>query len=143
MMKYKLIYIVLATGLYFLLWRSLTPVEIIGVHKLGTTSAVVIVKNFPLTRSGSISWWKRRQFQLQQKWPFLNSSNTQSIFFFQTNYQENSGTDEDSDLLCFEERVDKENCISKQNRPLVVIYYPDGRILYKTENFFQRFLRHL
>ncbi|MGD8105282.1 DUF943 family protein [Pantoea sp. FN0302] len=142
MIKYKISLITLSAILLFILYQALLPVEIIGVHKPGKTLAVVIVKNFPLTRVGKISWWKQHQRQLQEKHPFINSPENHIILFLQTEYKKDSGTDQDSDLLCFKDMPGDVNCVSKENRPLLIWHYPDGHTEYETENFFQRFLRH-
>ena len=143
MKKYRLILLLLLTGSIIILWRTLMPVKIIGVHKLGRTSAVVIVKNFPLTRNGSLVWWKQHKNQIEEKWNFLKSPKIHRIFFFQTDYKKNHGTDEDSDLLCFNDMNSEQNCIPKEHRPLVVRYYPDGSVEYETQYFFDPFLRRL
>jgi hypothetical protein len=49
MKKYRYLFIF---SLLLFFFRLLLPVKIIGVHKLGVTSTIVIVKNFPLTRMG-------------------------------------------------------------------------------------------
>ena len=143
MIKYKYLTTFLAVILLFIMYRSMLPVEIIGVHRPGETLAVVIVNNFPLTRHGKISWWKDHQQQLQEMNGFINSPENHIILFLQTEYKKDSGTDQDSDLLCFKEMHDAANCVSKDNRPLLIWHYPDGRTEYITENIFQRFLRHL
>ncbi|MBS6057690.1 MAG: DUF943 family protein [Pantoea sp.] len=58
MKKYRYLFIF---SLLLFFFRLLLPVKIIGVHKLGETSTIVIVKNFPLTRMGKISWWQQHQ----------------------------------------------------------------------------------
>ncbi|MDU4094821.1 MAG: DUF943 family protein [Pantoea sp.] len=143
MIKYKSLTTILAAILLFIVYRSIQPVKIIGVHRPGETLAVVIVKNFPLTRHGKISWWENHQQQLQEMNGFINSPENHIILFLQTEYKKDSGTDQDSDLLCFKEMPDAANCVSKDNRPLLIWHYPDGRTEYITENIFQRFLRHL
>ncbi|GLR10540.1 hypothetical protein GCM10007905_32600 [Mixta theicola] len=60
----------------------------------------------------------------------------------QDEYKKDSGTDQDSDLLCFDDMPTEVNCISKVNRPLLIWHYPDGHTEYVTENFFQRFLQY-
>ncbi|HCW47596.1 MAG TPA: hypothetical protein DGH25_09525, partial [Erwiniaceae bacterium] len=74
------------------------------------------------------------QSELHRKWPFIGSVKNHRILFFQADYQKDSGTDQDSDLLCFEEMATEQNCISKENRPLIIRRYPDGHIEYETES---------
>ncbi|AUY26122.1 DUF943 family protein [Mixta calida] len=136
MKKYRYLFIF---SLLLFFFRLLLPVKIIGVHKLGETSTIVIVKNFPLTRMGKISWWQQHQSELHRKWPFIGSVKNHRILFFQADYQKDSGTDQDSDLLCFEEMATEQNCISKENRPLIIRRYPDGHIEYETESILRRF----
>ncbi|ORM77703.1 hypothetical protein HA44_13800 [Mixta gaviniae] len=61
------------------------------------------------------------------------------IFIYNTHYKKDSGTDQDSDLLCFEDMATEQNCISKENRPLIVWHYPDGHTEYETESLLRRF----
>ena len=142
MIKSKFLRSVLAAILLFIVYRAVLPVEVIGVHKPGKTLAVVIVKNFPLTRRGKIAWWKQHQRQLQERHPFINSPENHIILFLQTQYKKDSGTDQDSDLLCFKDIPGEVNCVSKENRPLLIWRYPNGHTEYVTENIFQRFLQH-
>lgn len=143
MIKYKLFKFTVVVTLLLFIWRALIPVEVIGIHKPGETSTVIIVKNFPLTRAGKISWWKNNESQLSKQFPFIASPENHRVVFFETEYKKDSGTDHDSDLLCFKDMSDAANCVSKDNRPLLIWLYPDGRTEYITENIFQRFLRHL
>ena len=141
MIRYKLLsFIVIA--LLFTAYRVLLPVKVIGIHKPGETSTIVIVKHFPITRAGKISWWKKNRNKLGKQFPFILSAKNHRVVFFETEYKKDSGTDQDSDLLCFKDIPGEVNCVSKQNRPLLVRHYPDGHTEYITENMFQRFLRH-
>ncbi|PNS11310.1 hypothetical protein COO59_11805 [Mixta theicola] len=140
MIKYKFLTIIVT--LLFLTYRVLLPVEVVGIHKPGKTSTVVIVKNFPITRIGKISWWKKNHNQLSKQCPFIISPENHRVVFFEAEYKKDSGTDQDSDLLCFDDMPTKVNCISKENRPLLIRHYPDGHTEYVTENFFQRFLQY-
>ena len=118
------------------------PVKIRGVHKPGKGLIVVVVKNFPLIRAGKILWWKEHQLELKQQYPSIFSPGIHYVLFLKNDYKKDSGTDEDSDLLCFQEMNTEKNCISKENRPLLVWHDADGHTEYETENIFQRFFRH-
>ena len=143
MRKFKVLKVILIVSLLFFLGQELLPVKVIGIHKPGTTSTVVVVKNFPITREGKIRWWEKNRLQLQQKFPFIGSPQNHRVLFFVSSYRKNHGTDEDSDLLCFKDMASEKNCISKENRPLVVWYNPDSSIEYETQYFFDPFLRRL
>lgn len=62
-----------------------------------------------------------------------------SIYIYNTHYKKDSGTDQDSDLLCFDDMDTEANCISKENQPLVIHHYRDGHTEYTTESIFRRF----
>ncbi|URQ59881.1 DUF943 family protein [Pantoea alhagi] len=142
MIRYKIFIFTIVATLLFLTYEILLPVKIIGIHKPGKTSTVVIVKNFPVTRAGKISWWRKNHNQLSKQFPFINSPENHRIVFFEAEYKKDSGTDQDSDLLCFKDMSDEANCISKDNRPLLIWRHPNGDTEYVTENVFQRFLQH-
>lgn len=118
-------------------YRLCYPPKITGIHQSAENVIVLVVKHFPWTKAGKIKWWQKNQVEILSK---LNTNKGDySVFVYNANYQKDSGTDKDSDLLCFREMVAEENCISKENRPLIIWHYHDGHTEYKTESIFRRF----
>ena len=54
------------TGMGYWYWLCLRPVEIVAVHK-EDHHASVLVKTFPLTDKGKISWWLKNKNILKEK----------------------------------------------------------------------------
>lgn len=108
--------IFLVAGLAILavvVWWSLKPVEIVAVHDHNT----LLVKNFPLLKSRQIAWWEANKEMIKEKYgiPVLDEKGFYTVYFqgFGEGYRADSGTDEDSDLLCFEDMPGPANCIEK------------------------------
>ncbi|ARJ42841.1 hypothetical protein B1H58_12925 [Pantoea alhagi] len=118
-------------------YRICHPTRIIGIHQVSENIIVLVVQHFPWTKQGKISWWQRNQSGVFSK---LNiQENNYSVFIYNTCYKKDSGTDQDSDLLCFKDMATEESCISKENRPLIIWRYRDGHTEYTTESIFRRF----
>lgn len=133
----KLLYTLIALTLFATGYRLYYPVKIIGIHPLSRNTIVLVVQNFPWTKKGKINWWRKKGPEIFNK---LNlKPDDYSVFIYNTRYKKDSGTDEDSDLLCFKEMKTEQNCISKENRPLIVWRYRDGHIEYETESILRRF----
>ena len=111
--------------------------EIITIHRTSKHSLTMLVDHFPWTKKGKIAWWKEHHEEIFRQMNFNES--IYSIYIFNSRYKKDSGTDQDSDLLCFEEMATEQNCISKENRPLIIRRYPDGHIEYETESILRRF----
>lgn len=133
----KLIAIIFSFVFAIVGYRLCYSPQIIGIHQSSKNIITLVVENFPWTKTGKIKWWKRNQHEIFSKLDIRESD--YSVFIYNTYYQKDSGTDEDSDLLCFKEMVTEENCISKENRPLIIWHYRDGHTEYETESIFRRF----
>nr|WP_222942879.1 DUF943 family protein [Xenorhabdus sp. PB62.4] len=98
----------------------LRTVEIIGVHSLtpGSGYRVVLVKNFPLTSWGKVHWWNKNKELLKEKYdvPCSSEDGSYDIVFVDigNGYKVDRGTDEDSDLLCFDDMNVDANCVEKK-----------------------------
>ena len=96
-----------------LLRLSLRPVEIVAVHQDGNYSSV-LVKNFPITDNGKISWWLKNKILLkaQHDIPKPASYGSYTIIFwdFGDGYKEEGKYDR----LCFADMETKKNCIEKE-----------------------------
>ena len=94
------------------LWLSLRPVEIVAVHKDGEFSSV-LVRNFPFTDRGKISWWLKNKDMLKEKYniPQPEKNGFFSIVFwdFADGYKER----DKYDRRCFEDMQPPLNCIDK------------------------------
>lgn len=99
----------------YLLWQCLTPVEIVAVHR-----DVMLVRHFPYLKSRQIAWWEANKGMIKAKYGIPNKSEADYysivIMDFGKGYRIDRGTDEDSDLLCFDEMSTDERCIEKYPR---------------------------
>lgn len=126
--------IVTVTSLYLGWWLSL-PVKIDAVHRDGGRSyASVLVRNFPWGDRRRIEWWEKNKTQLQVEYgiPAPDADGTFEIVFWAWNgvYKVDHGTDEDSDLRCFEDMKVAARCIEKSDRPLLVRRLGDGSYVF-------------
>ncbi|POU50234.1 DUF943 family protein [Mixta calida] len=133
----KLTIIIITLLLGAIGFRLYYPTEIITIHRTSKHSLTMLVDHFPWTKKGKIAWWKEHHEEIFRQMNFNES--IYSIYIFNSRYKKDSGTDQDSDLLCFEEMATEQNCISKENRPLIIRRYPDGHIEYETESILRRF----
>ncbi|POY66355.1 hypothetical protein C3402_18215, partial [Pantoea sp. PSNIH3] len=122
----KLTIIIITLLLGAIGFRLYYPTEIITIHRTSKHSLTMLVDHFPWTKKGKIAWWKEHHEEIFRQMNFNES--IYSIYIFNSRYKKDSGTDQDSDLLCFEEMATEQNCISKENRPLIIRRYPDGHI---------------
>lgn len=99
----------------YLLWLYLTPVEIVAVHR-----NVMLVRHFPYLKSSQITWWEANKDMIQAKYGLPSKSEADYysvvIMDFGEGYRIDRGTDEDSDLLCFDEMSVDARCIEKHPR---------------------------
>ncbi|QLO06690.1 DUF943 family protein (plasmid) [Citrobacter freundii] len=99
----------------YVLWQYLTPVEIVAVHNGDT----LLVRNFPYLKSRQIAWWEANKDMIQAKYGIPNKSEDDYysvvIMDFGEGYRIDRGTDEDSDLLCFDEMSVDARCIEKNS----------------------------
>lgn len=100
------------TGAY-MLFQFLTPVEVVAVHDNNT----LLVKNFPFLKSRQITWWEDNKEMIQEKYglPRKDEDGYYDIYIqgFGDGYRIDRGTDEDSDLLCFDDMAVAARCIEK------------------------------
>ncbi|MCT4716714.1 DUF943 family protein [Enterobacteriaceae bacterium H18W14] len=113
--KKQAIVLIFLTGCMLLgywLWLSLRTVEIVAVHEDGN-HASVLVKAFPVTDKGKISWWLKNKDMIKDKYniPKLSSSGNFTIVFwdFGDGYKEEGKYDR----RCFSDMKTKANCIAK------------------------------
>lgn len=96
----------------YFVWLSQRPVEIIAVHEDGNHS-YVLVKNFPFTDKGKISWWLENKDRLKDKYsipkPASYGSFTIVFWLFGDGYKEEGKYDR----LCFDDMKTTVNCIEK------------------------------
>ncbi|MBS0975634.1 DUF943 family protein [Serratia rubidaea] len=99
-------------SIVYISWLFLRPVEIVAVHQRNNFSAV-LVKNFPLTDQGKISWWMKNKDRLKERYgvpiPVTNGSFYITFWLFGDGYKEEGKYDR----LCFDDMDTKFNCIEK------------------------------
>ncbi|MTH46847.1 DUF943 family protein [Intestinirhabdus alba] len=103
-----------ATVCGYLLWHSLTPVEIVAVHD----NDIILVRHFPYLKSRQIAWWEANKDMIKAKYGVPHKSEdgyySVNIMDFGDGYRIDRGTDEDSDLLCFDDMTAAARCIEKK-----------------------------
>ncbi|QPT14904.1 DUF943 family protein [Serratia rubidaea] len=112
-MRVKLVLLVMVGVLIgYAFWLLLRPVEIVAVHQRNNFSAV-LVKSFPLTDKGKISWWLKNKDMLKIRYgipkPASYGSFTITFWLFGDGYKEEGKYDR----LCFDDMDTKLNCIEK------------------------------
>jgi len=129
----KTLYALLLIGCALLgvfLWLSLRSVEVVAVHEDGDFSSV-LVRNFPLTDRGKISWWLKNKEKLKVNYniPKPAKDGFFSIVFwdFGDGYKEEGKYDR----RCFEDIKTPLNCIDK-NPIFAVRQYRDDDIIFAT-----------
>lgn len=124
--------------LSYVLWQSLSPVEIVAVHQRNNFSDV-LVKNFPFTDKGKINWWLKNKEILKKKYnipqPASYGNFTITFWSFGDGYKEEGKYDR----LCFKDMNTRVNCIEKeaifsvnndsQNRIHFTVYEGDNYLL--------------
>ncbi|MGD8162668.1 DUF943 family protein [Pantoea sp. FN0307] len=127
--KHAVLLLAAAALLIYLLWFFLRPVEIVAVHKRGRSSTAVLVKNFPFTDKGKISWWLENRAMLKEKYnaPYLDEDGTfwATIFLFGDGYQK----DIIDERLCFDEIKSELRCINK-NAVMTVYSNRDKQVFF-------------
>ncbi|PLR32565.1 hypothetical protein CYR55_18435 [Chimaeribacter californicus] len=139
MLKNKILSALLLIGFLFSLWWLLRPVEIDAVHRDGAKGlSVVLVKNFPLTDKGALSWWKKNSSYLKDNYnvPDPNEEGEYRIYFLKWNgiYKEMPDTDQGSDLRCFSDMPSPKNCIDKEGIMLSIARFDGGKIKIETRH---------
>mgnify|MGYP000932357654 FL=1 len=112
----KCLWVVLTALVVYALWLF-QPVKIMAVHK-EYGAATVLVENFPIWPWWQEAWFNSHQADLEKRYgiPVSRRDGSWSIFFmgWQGGYRKDSLTDEDSDLLCFDDMNTDVNCILKE-----------------------------
>ena len=97
----------------YMLWQYLTPVEIVAVHDGNT----ILVRHFPYLKSRQIAWWEANKDMIKAKYdiPHKDEDGSYQVFImgFGDGYRIDQKTDEDSDLLCFDDMTVPARCIEK------------------------------
>ncbi|MCG8708460.1 DUF943 family protein [Brenneria sp. 4F2] len=105
--------VIAAAACGYTLWQYLIPVEIVAAHSGHT----LLVRHFPLLKSRQIAWWQANKDLIQAKYgiPHKLGDGYYGVFIldFGEGYRIDRGTDEDSDLLCFDDMQTDVNCIDK------------------------------
>ena len=108
--------VIAVAGCGYLLWKFLTPVEIVAVHDGDT----ILVRNFPYLKSRQIAWWEANKDMIQAKYDVPNKSDNDYysvvIMDFGDGYRIDTWTDQDSNLLCFDDMPVEARCIEKNAR---------------------------
>lgn len=96
----------------YFVWLSQRQVEIIAVHQRNNYSDI-LVKNFPFTDKGKISWWLKNKEILKDKYktpePASDGFFTVTFWDFGDGYKEQGKYDR----LCFDDMKTAVNCIDK------------------------------
>ncbi|RWR03356.1 hypothetical protein ED28_03395 [[Pantoea] beijingensis] len=105
--------IVAAAACGYMLWQYLTPVEIVAVHR-----NFMLVRHFPYMKNRQIAWWEANKDMIKAKYgiPHKSKDGFYQVFImdFGDGYRIDHGTDEDSDLLCFDDIPVAARCIEKK-----------------------------
>ncbi|WP_034949113.1 DUF943 family protein [Erwinia oleae] len=105
----------------FFMYKYSQPTMIADVHKDGISSTVLVM-NFPVTDKGKINWWNDNKAMLKEKFniPVEKKDGSYIVFFhdFGKGYKEMPESVprlsfETTDLRCFDDMKEKENCIEK------------------------------
>nr|WP_314426035.1 DUF943 family protein [uncultured Erwinia sp.] len=98
----------------YLLWQFFTPVEIVAVHK----GNIILVRHFPYLKSRQIAWWEVNKDMIKAKYGIPHKAKdgyySVNIMDFGNGYRIDRRTDEDSDLLCFDDMSVEARCIEKK-----------------------------
>ncbi|CAI2013245.1 DUF943 family protein [Serratia plymuthica] len=121
-MKVKIctLLLIVCALLGYVLWLSLSPVEIVAVHKDGEFGSV-LVKNFPFTDKGKINWWLNNKEMLKEKYKIPEPA--PDGFFAITFWDFGEGYKEEGkyDRRCFDDMKTKFNCIDKNS--IIMVRY--------------------
>lgn len=112
-------------------WKIYLPVQVDAVHQSGSFSDV-LVKNFPLTDQGRISWWNKHRALLKEKYdiprPEEDGSFDVVIWEWDGVYKTDKGNGDD---LCFKDMKEENNCIEKKKRKLWITRMKSGGYRYE------------
>ncbi|WP_380182846.1 DUF943 family protein [Kalamiella sp. sgz302252] len=123
----------------YVVFIMLQPVEIVAVHQNN-----ILVRHFPLTDKGKISWWKRNRVAIKEKFGLpeeYEDSGTKMVYIWdfgkgyeiekpdETTFFPSDDTDH---LRCFEEIKAAERCIRKENLLMFLGRSSTGITRYRT-----------
>ncbi|PLR32564.1 hypothetical protein CYR55_18430 [Chimaeribacter californicus] len=139
MLKSKILLALLLVGLSFSLWWLSRPVKIGAIHRDGYKGyATILVKNFPLTDNGAISWWNENKNRFKEKYdiPSYDEEGHYDLVFLKWDgvYRTLPDTDQGSDLRCFDDMATTKNCIKKDGIVFSISKFDGGKIMYRTRN---------
>ncbi|MFI8416157.1 DUF943 family protein [Serratia sp. NPDC078593] len=114
----------------YVLWQFLTPVEISAVQGKNECSKmydchgdILLVKHFPYLKNRQIAWWEANKAMIQEKYGIPHKDDdgyySVTIMDFGSGYRIDGETDQDSNLLCFDEMPVDARCVEK--KPLLWI----------------------
>ena len=126
MNKRRIASVIAIAAFGYVLWQFLTPVEIVAVHDGNT----ILVKHSPYLKSRRIAWWEANKDMIKEKYGIPKNDDYYfvAIMDFGDGYRIDTGTDEDSDLLCFDEMPVEARCIEKE--PLLWIRFSQNTGLF-------------
>lgn len=124
-------------------WYYFQPTEIIDVHRLKNKNSFdIIVKHLPITDKGKIQWWDKNKLKFNKENNIHLEPYDYSINFWISDYKVDRGTDQDSDLLCFDDMKVKANCIEKYNQPMTIWYIAEkGQTIYLLNNWENKYIK--
>lgn len=129
------IYLVISAVIAYLFWRSLRPVDIVGVHKDGSYS-YLLVKDFPITAKGQINWWLKNTKMLKNHYDIPKPDSDGDfgivVWDFGEGYKEQGDKSKDN-RFCFADFKSPKNCIDK-NMILYITYTKSSGISFITHN---------
>ncbi|WP_053116020.1 DUF943 family protein, partial [Winslowiella iniecta] len=128
----------------FIGWHLMQPTEIIDTHRLNNKNSFdIIARHLPITDKGKIQWWEKNKKKLGKENSILLEPNDYRISFWVSSYKVDSGTDQDSDLLCFDNMNAKANCIEKDNQPMTIWYIAEkGQTIFLLNNWKNKYIKY-
>ena len=113
-----------------LAWINLRPVEVVAVHQ-DDQLTYILVRNFPLTDKGKITWWLAHANELKAKYAIPRPGPYGLYFIIFWDFGD--GYKEDAfDLFCFSDMKTKKNCVDK-NFVFMVNNTRDGTVVFTTD----------
>jgi hypothetical protein len=112
----KIIYILVALALTLLClftWLAVRPVNIIAVHEIGSSDAV-LVDHFPITMRGKIDWWQKNKDMLKLRYGIPKAPPHESFNITFWRFGEGYMEQGKYDRLCFIDMKTDKNCIEKE-----------------------------
>ncbi|MGV3345410.1 DUF943 family protein [Enterobacteriaceae bacterium LUAb1] len=110
---YSSVLLIIACIVSYFLWSSMRSVEIIAVHHRESNFSDILVRHFPFTDKGKITWWLENKSRLEKEFNIPDVG--PDGFFYITFWNFGDGYKEEGkyDRLCFDDMKTKINCIEK------------------------------